>query len=302
MNMQCRGLIAVSLLSYLVGCGASESTSHTSRVPSSTPAPMAPVMQNAKGITGPAESQSAAKRSVTTVTPTVLPNVVSRKIVYNADVSLNVESFDGIPAMVMQLTEECGGFVSGASLSGASGNQRSGRWTIRLPVEGYRTFLDTAGSIGEISSKSERTREVTAEFYDVEARIRNKQTEERRLIALLEQHPGELEDVLTFEKEISRVRGEIEVMQGRLRVLADLTALSTVNLQIAEVKTYVPLEAPTFATLVTRKWEATVEDLTGVGQWIILTSIGTVPWALIMTVFALPVYGLVRRLQSPGVS
>jgi len=253
-----------------------------------------------------AVASTAASPQSTTVIPEVTPERLARKIIYTTNISLNVESFDGVAAKVVQMTDQCRGFIAGANLSGASGNQRSGSWTIRLPVEQYRAFLDSAGSLGEIRSKQEQTREVTSEFYDVEARIRNKQTEEKRLITLLEERPGKLDDVLTFEKEISRVRGEIEQMQGRLRVLADLTAFSTVTLQITEVRNYVPPEAPTFGTLVSRQWQSTVEELTAAGQWIVLTAIAVGPWVLILSLIGLLAYLILRcvvrmRIRQPVV-
>ena len=80
------------------------------------------------------------------------------------------------------------------------------------------------------------SQDVTEEYYDVEARIKNKRVEEERLLKHLEQSTGKLEDILKVEKEISRVRGEIERQQGRLQYLDKLSALTTVTITLHERK------------------------------------------------------------------
>ena len=75
------------------------------------------------------------------------------------------------------------------------------------------------------------------------ARIKNKQVEEQRLQDLLKKATGKLSEILQVEKELSRVRGEIEQLQGRIRVLANLSSLTTITLTMREIKDYVPPRA-----------------------------------------------------------
>ena len=99
-----------------------------------------------------------------------------------------------------------------------------------------------AGKLGEIHNVNSDSQDVTEEYYDVDARIRNKKQEETRLNDLLAKAAGRLDEVLTLEREITRVRGEVEQLQGRLHVLDSVTAMSTVNLEISEIKEFVPGE------------------------------------------------------------
>lgn len=69
---------------------------------------------------------------------------------------------------------------------------------------------------------------------------------------MLEERPGKLEEAIAIERELSRVREELERMQGRMRVLADLTSLTTAELTITEIHHYKPEDAPTLATRVRR--------------------------------------------------
>lgn len=205
----------------------------------------------------------------------------TRKIIYTANLNLDVESFAGVADSILRLSQQCEGFVARANISGTAGDRRRGSWTLRVPTERYRDFLASAGDLGEISSLNEQTKEVTAEFYDVDARIRNKLREEERLNKILEERPGKLTDVLTVEKEVSRVREEIERMQGRLRVLKDLTSYSTISITVTEIQHYAPPAAPTFGTLIERQWQSTVGTLTAAFQASVLWAIAVGPWLII---------------------
>jgi Domain of unknown function (DUF4349) len=219
---------------------------------------------------------------------------IERKIIYNATVELTVEDFTDIPARVEQLAEEYDGFIAHASLQTAAGSPRRGEWRIRIPVDRYAAFLDAAETLAELQSRTEDSQEVTAEFYDVQVRIRNKQREEERLLEHLEESTGKLEDILTVEKEISRVRTEVEQLQGRLRVLQDQTALSTVTLRIDELRGYVPQESPTFGTRISRAWTQSIDGLLEAGQLLLLAVVVCAPWLAVM---AIPVGGMVLLLR-----
>jgi predicted type IV restriction endonuclease len=144
------------------------------------------------------------------------------------------------------------------------------------------------------------SQDVTEEFYDVEARIRNKKKEEDRLLQLLDTATGKLEDVLAVERELSRVREEIERVEGRLRVLKDLTSLTTINLSVTEVKDYVPEEAATYATRVRRAFQSSITALVATMQGLSIAAIAAAPWlavilalAVVLMLFAMAI----RRLR-----
>lgn len=138
--------------------------------------------------------------------------------------------------------------------------------------------------------------DVTAEFYDVEARIRNKQQEEERLLKLLTEATGKLEEVLAVERELSRVRGEIEQAQGRLRMLKDVTELTTVTVSVTEIKNYVPDEAPTYATRVQRALTSSTAAAVATLQTLSLVAVALVPWLPAPLLLVLTVWAL-RRLR-----
>lgn len=205
---------------------------------------------------------------------------LERRIIYRATLELVVENLADVAPRVHDLARRHDGFIAQSSIDTASGRPRSGSWTIRVPVARYAEFLDAAGSLGELQRKTEDSREVTAEYYDLETRIRNKRVEEERLLKHLTDSTGKLEDILAVEKELSRVRTEVEQLQGRLRVLQDLTALSTVTISVREVLGFVPDEIATFGTQIRRTWQKSIDGLTAAAKVAVLTAVACAPWLI----------------------
>lgn len=223
---------------------------------------------------------------------------IERKIIYDATLDLTVEEFTGVPARVEQLVADYNAFIAHSNLQTASGSPRRGEWRIRVPVDRYSAFLDAAESLAELQNRSEDSQEVTAEFYDVQVRIRNKQREEERLLEHLAESTGKLEDILAVEKEIARVRTEVEQLQGRLRVLQDQTSLSTVTLRIHELRGYVPEESPTFGTRISRAWTQSLDGLVEAGQLSVIIVVACAPWLAVIAIPIVVIVVLIRRLMQ----
>ena len=231
--------------------------------------------------------------------PAVPPGFVDRKIVYTATVDLVVEDFDPVPAEIDALLKRFDAYVAHSEILGSPGRPRHGEWVIRVPVDRYSELLAAARELGEPRSVRSDSRDVTEEYYDVEARIRNKRQEEQRLLKLLETATGELKDVLEIERELSRVREETERMEGRLRVLQDTTSLTTVTLRIEEIENYVPPEVAGYGTRARRAWEQSLSALLATVQTASLVAVALLPWAAVVFVLGLPVF-LLRRLFRSG--
>ena len=226
-------------------------------------------------------------------------DAIQRKIIYSARVELVVEDFDPVRAAVEDVVKQFDAYVARSNVSGSPGQPRNGSWTIRVPVARYNEFLAAARELGELRSEHSDSKDVTAEFYDVDARVRNKQREEERLIKLLEDATGKLQDILEVERELSRVRGEIEQLQGRLRVLNDLTSMTTVELFIDEIRNYVPEspDGPTYATRVRRAFEGSIAALVVAAQGVSIAFVAAAPWLGLLLVLLLILYFVIRLFR-----
>jgi hypothetical protein len=226
------------------------------------------------------------------------PGGLNRKIIYTAEIELVVEDFSGVPERLAALVKKFDAYVADSSLAGASGASRRGTWKIRVPVAQFEEFVGAAKGLGELIRADTGSRDVSDEYYDVDARMRNKTKEEERLLKLLEERPGKLEDVIAIERELSRVREELERMQARLRVLVDLTSLTTVELTIVEIRDYQPPEAATLATRLRRTFEGSVSALRSAGEGLLIGAVAVTPWFPVLAAGLCPVYFVVRRARK----
>lgn len=222
----------------------------------------------------------------------------ARKIIYTADIDLVVKDFAEFEKRLPRLIGDQGGFVAERKTDRQHGDHRGGRWVIRVPVEKYDAFLAGLNSLGFARSRSETSDDVTEAYVDLDARIRNKKKLEERIIAMLEDRPGKLTDLMEMERELSRVREEIERMEGRMRVLTDQTSLATVKLSVSEEATYEPPAAPTLGDRIAASWGGSLGLLRSLGAGIVIAAVALVPWAVIMLPLVALAYWAGRRLMG----
>lgn len=225
---------------------------------------------------GPGRMQEAAggANGAQTATP------VQRRIIYRGDIELAIDSLETFEPQIQTLVKTANGYISDYSISGSPGRARSARWQVRIPADSFDTFVAEVVKLGELEANRRTSQEVTAEFVDLEARIKNKRVEEERIIKLLEERTGQLEDIIKIETELSRVRGEIEQMEGRLRLLTDQTTMSTVTIEVKE-RTKYEVAAPvaaTFGERVDRTFRESMADLRRTGEWVALGLVALAPW------------------------
>jgi hypothetical protein len=223
------------------------------------------------------------------------PPALPRRIIYNAQVELVVENVAGTAEALGRLVRENGGYISETDIASDAQEQRRAMWKVRVPVDRFDGFLAAVGRLGEPQKNHLDSQDVTQEYYDIEARITNKQEEEKRLLKHLSDSTGKLEEILTVERELSRVRGEIEQAQGRIRLLSHLSALSTITITAVEIKNYTPPVSPTFPTQIARTFALSVAQLADFGKAVLLFCVAVAPWLLVAAVLALPFLLLWRR-------
>lgn len=216
-------LVATALA--LAGCQAAEDRA---------PEPMSVEQSAPSG--GIGEMPGAAQRKMAAESApkpaTQAPATAERHIIRRAEVSLLVTSVPKAVEEVRSLAKTQGGYVSDESLDTSSGQVPNGSLTLRVPVARFDATLQAFGTIGEIQSRRLSAEDVTLEYVDTESRLRNLQREEAQFLKILER-AGSIRDVLAVEKELARVRGEIEQTTGRLRQLSNLVDLATITVNLS---------------------------------------------------------------------
>lgn len=203
-----------------------------------------------------------------------------RKIIFTGDVLVDCENLERAGAKLEEIVKSFGGYVGNASLNMENDATRQSTWTVRVPSARFSACIKAAEGLGELRKSERKGEDVSEEFYDAQARLKNKRVEENRLVDLLKTATGKLGEILTVEKEISRVREEIEVIEGRLRFLSNQSDLSTIVITAREVKNFVPATAPTLPTKVARSFNTSVTSLQDVATSVLLAIVAFVPWII----------------------
>lgn len=306
--------ISMLLVLALAGCGTpAESNARNFALGRS--APTAPQefaqMKKARGPGGDASPGAAmgammrdhaaaalvAAQPGTTSTPGAA-SAISRKIIYDSQVDLVVDSVDPVAKKVAVLVQDARGFIAEMSVTGSPGSRRSMHWRIRIPVERFDSFVDGVVALGELERNNRTSQDVTEQYYDLEARIKNKRVEEQTLNKILQERSGKLEDVLKIEIELSRVRGEIEQFEGKIRLLENLSSLATVTLDVREREKYAPPPPAVadFSTQVARTWSDSLLSLLNLGKALVLWSVSWAIWIPFLLVGGLLAWLVLRAI------
>lgn len=162
------------------------------------------------------------------------PAVTGAMLIRTGQASIQVDSLDAAVARLSAIVRGLGGRVAGSSQQGGEVGYRSATLELRLPAEQFEALLPGLRPLGRLESLNVQAEDVGEEFTDVSARVTNAHRLEQRLLELLATRTGKLSDVLELERELARVREEIERMEGRLRYLRAHVATSTLTVTLHE--------------------------------------------------------------------
>jgi hypothetical protein len=219
----------------------------------------------------------------------------NRKVIVEALIKLAVPSLSILESEVPKLTKQHGGYLAQAAVDRTQGMHLKGRWVARIPVKQFEAFVDEISKLGVAESFDQHTQDVTEEYVDLETRIANEKQLETRILSLLTKNSDEIKDVIEVERELARVRGEIEKMQGRLTFLANRTEYTTVTIEAVEREKYVPPRALTFFDRITQAFLLSLNTLRDIGQAAVISLVFLSPWLLIVPIVAITIRWSLRR-------
>ncbi|MGI8957034.1 MAG: DUF4349 domain-containing protein [Chthoniobacterales bacterium] len=158
----------------------------------------------------------------------------SRKLIRSAQLELQVLNYEAAVQRLTTIASEQGGFVATQNSSKLPNGKLQGSVVIKVLPEKLDRFLEKARGLGELKNQTLGSQDVTKAYLDTDARMRNAQRMETRLLEMLEKKTGKVSDLLEVEKELARVRESIEQMQGELKYYDALVQYATVTISLAE--------------------------------------------------------------------
>jgi hypothetical protein len=222
-------------------------------------------------------------------------------LVRTARLSLVPRDFDAARREMERIVTAAGGFTGRIMVSDPRSGARSLSATLRIPSEKFDATLVALKQLGQVTAESQDGEDVTQQSVDLDARLANARASETRLKDILNRRTGDLADVLAVEREIARVRGEIEQMEAERKSLDRRISYAVVSIEIHEERKAAmdlgPLPVPArlrnalvdgFSSAITSVLNATLVAAR-VGPVLML-------WALVL---AFPAWMLRRRYRQP---
>lgn len=197
---------------------------------------------------------------------------------------MQVDSLEEGITRVRALARRVGGIVGNTAISAGTNESRRAEMELRIPSLNFDDAVAGLAPIGKVESVNVTAEDVGEEYTDVSARVANARRLEARLLDLLATRSGRLEEVLNLEREVARVREEIERYDGRLRYLRTRASISMLTLTLHEGQSAVghsPGERPIRDAFITA-WRSFIDLLAGLisslGVLIPLTILGYLGW------------------------
>lgn len=280
----CAGLTALALALTLTACGASSGGSANFTE--------AAAATSDESVSDAAESGEAGASGPVTLDPGATQES-ARKIVYTASLELEATDFDAARTALLSAVEAQGGYLEHSNQSGsAEDHDRNLYYTVRIPAENYRTFLEAAGQAGNQLYLSEDASDITSSYVDVEARLAALENQRDRLNALAETAETTA-DLLEIESQLSEVQYQLENYTRQLRSMDDQITYSTVDISLYEVAVLTPVTPASFPEKLGRAfsdgWTAFVEVL----EAIVLSLVYL--WPLVIAALVVVVVLIVTR-------
>lgn len=249
-------LLAVAL-SAISCSAASPSQSEHEPAFSAMPPTAAPAPTSAPAATGIAPGQplpSSGEAQNKSADSSSVPAGASaeRMIVYNMNVSLEVQDTDKAVNDITAIAAQYKGYVSASNLSRDPQSQLQGSITLRIPAESLDAAEKQIEAAGlKVLSRNKNSNDVTDQYTDLNSRLTNLQATRddlRKMLDSVTEKSNRAEDILAIYNQLSTVQGEIEQIQGQMNVLNKTTTLATitvnlvphVEVQIVEPETWLP--------------------------------------------------------------
>ncbi|PYL25154.1 MAG: hypothetical protein DMF37_05835 [Verrucomicrobia bacterium] len=158
----------------------------------------------------------------------------NRKLIRNGEVELEIVSFDDAVQKITAVANEERGYIATTSSEKQANGKLKGEIVVKVLPENLDHFLQKVRGIGELKNQMLGTEDVTKAYFDTDARLKNARVMEQRLIDMLKTKTGKVSDLLQVEKELGRVREEIEKMQGELKYWDSQVQFATVTISMSE--------------------------------------------------------------------
>ncbi|MDR0381495.1 MAG: DUF4349 domain-containing protein [Oscillospiraceae bacterium] len=231
----------------------------------------------------------------------------ARKLIREAALVVETTDFAGGVAELEHLCTAAGGYVEsstipGLSLTAGTRPLRSAHYLFRIPVGEYAYFVQTAGQVGNLLSRTENTEDITDRYFDTEAHLKVLMLRRDRLLVLLAE-ATDSEAIVNFEQSLSETQYEIEQLTGTLQKYDALVSYTVVDVTLQEVVAYTDLpeitaEPKTTGERIVRKFSDSASNIGNFFVSLFVFLVGNSPYLLLLLVLLALLTLFIRKLRA----
>lgn len=226
----------------------------------------------------------------------------SRKLIKNVSMTVETEDIDELIGNLTNRINSYGGYIEYSFIDNGSPSNKyyskSASMTVRIPAKHLDEFLGNVENVSNIISKNSNVQDITLQYVDSEARRASLQTEQQRLLELVEQ-AEDIEEIIYIEDRLSEVRYELESIERQIRSYDNQVDYSTVNLDINQVKEYTPVVEKTRMEELTEGFVDSVQDVyEGILDFFVGLIVAIpyiIIWGIVILIIVLIIKGIVKR-------
>ncbi|MBP3321285.1 MAG: DUF4349 domain-containing protein [Clostridia bacterium] len=207
-----------------------------------------------------------------------------QKLITTVDMTVESKEYDTLVNGILEKVKAAGGYVENSSVRTRAGDLRSATFTLRIPADKLSVITEAVEEGANVLYYTEKSVDVSLTYADLEGRLSSLRAEQTALNAMLEK-ADTVDTAIRIQKRLSEVRGEIESIEGQLRVLDSKISYSTLNLSVEEVEkeTVVPEEL-TLWEEIKERFSENAEDTGAYLREMLVFFVGGIPTLLSITV------------------
>lgn len=299
-------ILLVALL--LTGCGASDrkadsyiATDTEQTMDSSMNSMEMEYTEDSESVMGSEESVGSAVAESGVLDAVVTNGDATQKIIKTVSLSMQTKEFDNVIAAIGAKTKVVQGYTEYSSIEGNryynnTGN-RYANIVLRIPQEQLDTFLKEVEGLGNVTSQSLNTDNITLKYADTKSHKEALQVEYDRVLALLEK-ADTMEAILALESHLSDIRYQLNQYESTLRTYDNQVDYSTVKLEIYEVERITEIKEETFFDKIKNGLS---DNLIAIGDTVsnfIIWLIVSLPYFIICGIIITVIIFIIRKIRK----
>jgi glucan-binding YG repeat protein len=217
---------------------------------------------------------------------------MDRKIIKEANLRIESKYLLKASDKIKELIEEYDGYISNSRQWQDASQRNHYYYTLKVPQKHFKKIILAIEELGELKNEQIKAKDITAEYIDLEARLKNLKAQEKRYLELLDKAEN-VEGILKIEKELNRVRTDIERIEGQLKYYNNKISFSTIDVTINEPR---PVISTGWGFIQSFK-QSIRSFLSSINAIIVLVG-QLIPWLIFLFIFFFGIYKLVKKIRK----